>query len=541
MSVLMVPTDEIAFPSLGPQVCDFIEDFLVHGPGDLRGQPVKLDDEKQALIWRLYEVFPQDHPRAGRRRFRRAALSLRKGSAKTEFAALIAAVELHPDGPVRCDGFDAAGQPVGVGVTDPYIPLVAYTEEQSDELAYSALKTILEYSALVDDFDIGLSRILRIGGDGRAVSLSGSPDSRDGARTTFSVMDETHRWTTPKLRMAHRTMLANLPKRYLADAWNLEVTTAPAPGENSIAEDTMDYARLIHDGAVEDPRLFFFHRQASDNHDLTTDEGIRAAVLEASGPVAEWSDIDGIVEQWQDPTADRSYLERVWLNRMVRGSARAFDVTRWYELEDKDYEIQPKALVTAGFDGSRWDDSTAIVITEVSTGFQELYALWEKPVNLEVDYWEVPVNDLNDAVAELFKNYTVWRMYCDPPYWESTVAAWAGAYGEKRVIEWYTSRQTQVAQAIRAYHTAIVSGDIIHDGNRDLGRHIGNAVRKTLRRRDEDGKPLWTIYKEQPTSPHKIDAAMAAIISWAARQDALTAGVGIVTKSAYETRGVMVA
>lgn len=537
----MTPTDEHPFPSLGGQVVDFIESYLVFGPGDLRGQPVKLDDEKRGLIWRLYEVFPPGHPRAGRRRFRRAAISLRKGSAKTEFAALIAAVELHPNGPVRCDGFDASGVPVGVGVTDPYIPLVAYTEEQSDELAYSALKIILEHSEVADDFDIGLARIMRVGGDGMAVSLAGSPDSRDGARTTFSVMDETHRWTTPRLKMAHRTMLANLPKRFIADAWNLEVTTAPAPGEGSVAEDTMDYARLVKDGVIEDPRLLFFHRQAGDNHDLKTVKGIRAAVLEASGPVAEWSDVDGIVEQWQDPTADRSYLERVWLNRLVRGSQRAFNVTRWNELEDSDYSIPDGSLVTVGFDGARWDDATAIVVTEVVTGFQDLFELWERPTNLETEYWEVPIQDVDHAMSQLFERYQVFRAYCDPPYWETLVAEWTGRFGSQRVIEWWTHRPLQMARAIMAFHTAIASGEVIHSGARDLTRHIGNAVRRDIRRYDEEGRPLWTIYKEQPRSPHKIDAAMAAVLSWTARQDALSAGMGEVQTSAYERRGVVVA
>lgn len=541
MTVLMIPEDERPFPSLGGQVVNFIEDYLVHGPGDLRGQPVRLDDEKRALIWRLYEVFPKDHPRAGRRRFRRAALSLRKGSAKTEFAAMIAAVELHPEGPVRCDGFDAHGQPVGVGITDPYIPLVAYTEEQSDELAYSALKIILEYSRVVDDFDIGLGRIMRVGGDGVAVSLAGSPDSRDGARTTFSVMDETHRWTTPRLKRAHRTMLANLPKRFLSDAWNLEVTTAPAPGEGSVAEDTMDYARLVKDEALKDPRLFFFHRQAGDSHDLKTREGIRAAVIEASGPVAEWSDIDGIVEQWDDPTADRSYLERVWLNRLVRGSQRAFDVVRWQELEDEEYSIPDGSLVTVGFDGARWDDATAIVLTEVVTGFQDLFELWERPTNLDLEYWEVDISDVDRAMAEVFDRYQVWRAYCDPPYWETVVAEWIGRFGDKRVIEWWTNRPTAMARAIMSYHTAIMSGDLIHSGSRDLTRHIGNAVRRDIRRYDDDGRPLWTIYKEQPRSPHKIDAAMAAVLSWIARQDALAAGMGAANLSVYEKRGVVVA
>lgn len=537
MSVLVVPTDKAVYPSLGGQVVDFIESYLVHGPGDLRGEPVRLDEEKKALIWRIYEVFPQGHPQAGRRRFKRCALSLRKGTAKTELAALLAAVELHPDGPVRCDGFDAVGNPVGVGVTDPYIPMVAYTEEQSDELAYGALRVILAYSSLADDFDIGIERIMRVGGDGKAVSLATSPDARDGARTTFQVFDETHRFSLPRLRQAHRTMLANIPKRRLADAWTLEITTAPAPGEGSVAEDTMDYARQVHDGAITDSRLFFFHRQAGDHHDLTTEEGVRAAVIEASGPAAEWSDIDGIVEQWRDPTSDRTYLERVWLNRLVRASERAFDVEQWRALADPDYQIPAGSQITLGFDGARWHDSTAIVATEISTGFQQLLGLWERPENVEE--WETPVEDVKGVMAEAFERWSVCRVYCDPPYWETTVAEWAGEYGDKRVIEWWTNRNKQVAYAIRGFANAIAAGDLLHDGNEHLRRHIGNAVRKELHQRDEEGKPLWTIYKERSDSPHKIDAAMAAILSWEARSDAVAAGAGQRTVSVYEQRGLM--
>jgi len=543
LSVLSVPAlgvDGDRFPSLGGQVCDFIEAYLVYGPGDLRGQPIKLDQEKRGLIWRMYEVYPFDHPQAGRRRFKRCALSLRKGSAKTEFAALIAAAELHPFGPVRCDGFDANGEPVGIGVRDPYIPLVAYTEEQSDELAYAALKVILEFSDLADDFDIGLTRIVRIDGDGKAVSLSSAPDSRDGARTTFQLFDETHRLNTRRLKAAHRTMLANTPKRYLADAWSLETTTAPAPGEGSVAEDTMEYARQVASGAIEDSRLFFFHRQASDGHDLTTEDGIRAAVIEASGPVADWSDIEGICLQWQDPSSDKTYLERVWLNRLVRSSERAFDVEKWDSLADVDYVIPVGALITLGFDGSRWHDSTGIVATEVSTGFQAVLGYWVKPEVIPAGEWEVPAAEVDAVVAAAFQRWSIWRFYCDPPYWESTVATWAGRYGEKVVLEWWTNRQKQMSFAIKAFDTAIESGEILHDGDPDLRQHLGNSVRKTLKIRDEQGVPLYTIYKERPDSPFKIDLAMAAILSWEARNDALAAGVNTQKRSPYEDRGLVV-
>jgi phage terminase large subunit-like protein len=539
MTVLMIPQDEIAYPSLGPAICEWIEDNLVHGPGDLRGLPIKWDTEKRGLIYRMYEIYPRDHPQAGRRRFKRVALSLRKGSAKTELAAWIAAAELHPDAPVRFDQWDVDGQPIGKGVTDPYIPMCAYTEEQSDELAYGALRIILMYSKVADDFDIGLTRIMRIGGDGKALSLATAPDARDGARTTLNIFDETHRLTMPRQKMAHRTMLANIPKRRMSDAWSLEITTAPAPGENSVAEDTMDYARQVAGGAIQDSRLFYFHRQASEEHDLSTPEDIRAAVIEASGPVAEWSDIDGICEQFRDPTVDTAYLRRVWLNQLVRASERAFDVQRWDVLADPDYMPADGSRITLGFDGARWHDATALVGTEISTGFEMLLGLWEKPENIEE--WEVPADVVNDVVGEAFERWDVWRMYCDPPYWESSVAEWAGKYGEKRVVEWWTNRPKQMAYAIKAFDTAITSGDLLHDGNPHLARHIGNAVRRILRLRDEDGKPLWTIYKERTDSPHKIDAAMAAILSWEARGDALAAGVGVKQTSVYETRGIVAA
>ncbi len=42
---------------------------------------------------------------------------------------------------------------------------------------------------------------------------------------------------------------------------------------------------------------------------------------------------------------------------------------------------------------------------------------------------------------------------------------------------------------------------------------------------DEQGKKLWLIQKERPDSPHKIDAAVSATLSWEARTDAVAAGV----------------
>ena len=129
---------------MGREVCAFIEERAVYGPGSLQGEPYKIDPEFRAFLYRAYEVYPpivtkalagggpglhvrDRHPWAGRRRFKRVGLSVRKGLAKTEKEAVIVLVELHPDAPARCDGFDSSGRPVGRPVRSPYIPMRIFT------------------------------------------------------------------------------------------------------------------------------------------------------------------------------------------------------------------------------------------------------------------------------------------------------------------------------------------------------------------------------------------------------------------------------
>lgn len=556
MTVLMVPAlDAEPWPSLGPELIAWMQAKLIHGPGDLRGQQCRLDEEFQALLCRLYEIYPRGHELEGRRRFKRAGLSMAKGSVKSEFAAWVAAAELHPKAPVRFDHWDEDGQPIGRGVTDPYIPMLAYTEEQTEELAYGALRVILQEGPLAGDFDIGLERIVRRDGSGKAEAVAGSPNARDGARTTFQHFDETHRFDIEHLIRAHQVMLRNTTKRPLADPWSLETTTAYAPGGGSVAENTMDYARAVLDGTIkEESRLFFFHRQASDAHDLRTEEGRRAAVIEAAGPIkSKWKDVDAILGEWQDPKTDRAYWERVHTNRLVQQSRQAFDGERWRELALRpgaelpegldvvDGRVRPVAgeWITIGFDGSRYLDATGIVGTHIRSGFQWVIGVWERPPNARSD-WEVPELEVRVAMADAFETWEVWRLYADPPYWETVVAEWSGEYGDERVIAWRTNRWSIMARAVLAFANGIAEGDLSHDGDEHFARHVGNCQRMILNLWDDQHRErLWVVQKERSDSPKKIDVCVAAILSWEARRDALADGqTG--EASVYSTRGILV-
>jgi phage terminase large subunit-like protein len=371
-----------------------------------------------------------------------------------------------------------------------------------------------------------LNRILRKDGNGKAEAVAATPNARDGARTTFEHLDESHRITLDGQRRAWSVMLANLAKRPMADPWALETTTAPEPGAGSVAETTMDYVlKLMAADEPTDSRIFFYHREAGDEHDLTTRAGLRAAIIEASGPyIGKWTDVGRIMRRFDDGDADRPYAERVWLNRRVQSAAKAFDVPLWQGLARLDYQPPAGAPITLGFDGSRFDDATGLVATEIRTGFQWVPGLWEHPAELET--WEVPADQVDGVVADLHARYRVTRMYCDPPKWESWIASWAGRYGDKKVLEWWTNRRKPMAYAIRSFIGAMAAGELSHSGDARYTRHVGNACRLTTNLVDEEEKPLWILRKERPKSPHKIDLAMCGILSWEARNDAIAAGEG---------------
>jgi phage terminase large subunit-like protein len=481
-----------------------------------------------AFIVKAYEL----DPATGRRKVNRAFLSRPKGRAKSELAGALVCFEAL--GPCRFDGWDADGDPVGRVQTYPFIRCMA-TEEGQAGNTYDNVATMLEH--LVEHFgdefpgiDLGRnaqtsSRIFLEGG-GEIVPSTASSASKDGGKETFGVFDETHLYVLPETRAMHKTVRRNLVKRRAAEPWSLETSTMYAVGENSVAEATHQYYEAIKAGKVRDGGLLFDHRQAPHVEDLLDDAQLLPALEYVYGDAAGWMDLERIAADMREPDTDPADARRYFLNQPGTASAKAFDAGRWAELTSPDFVVPKKELIVVGFDGARWRDATALVGTHLETGHQWVLGAWESPVRPdEAEQWEVPAAEVNAALEAAFDQWRVVRVYADPPYWEETVAAWAGKYGERTVVEWWTHRPRQMAFALRAFRTAQTDGSLAHDGDALYARHIANAVKRDARVRDDDGKPMWTIQKDRHDSPRKIDAAMAGCLSWEARRDAITAGL----------------
>jgi hypothetical protein len=113
-------------------------------------------------------------------------------------------------------------------------------------------------------------------------------------------------------------------------------------------------------------------------------------------------------------------------------------------------------------------------------------------------------------VEAAFERYKVGLLYADPQKIEHLTDRWTGRWGKDRVADFVTNlRSRKLGDAVGCYLAAVAGGDMTHDGDSVFARHMANARRKVLPALDDDGRNLFTLTKDRPHSPNKIDAAMA--------------------------------
>jgi phage terminase large subunit-like protein len=505
------------FLSLGWALIQWMEHYLCHGPGDLRGEPIRLDPEFAAFIVKAYEVDEN-----GRRKVNRAFLSRPKGRAKSELAGMIVCAEAL--GPVRFDHFDADGNPVGRPVKDPFIRCLA-TEEGQAGNTYDNVQVMLGHLAehFADDFgrvDVGLTRVF-LGSGGEIRPSTAASASKDGGKETFVVADETHLWVLPELRSMHDTVTRNLVKRKIAEPWMLETSTMYQPGHGSVAESTHDYHRSIASGDVKNRGLLFDHQSGTIPEDWEDDEQMVAGLRESYGAAAEWMDFDRILGEIRDPKTTKASACRYFLNKAVAEEEQWVTPYKWAALTIDQPELGEWAPVALGFDGSDTDDNTALIAVTMSDPPHVFtLGIWGPPEDAED--WHVPRASVRETVKDAFKRFQVAAMFCDPPYWRDEIADWAALYGDKVVIEFPTASWSRMAKAVDRLGMMIQTGALTHDDDRTLAQHIVNARKSQMNsRRPELG---FVLVKDRPNSPRKIDAAVAACLAVEARAWATSRG-----------------
>lgn len=525
------PPEPGAVPSLGFEVIDWISEMLA-APDRGEYEPFVLYPEQEDFVLRYYEI----NPRTGKRRFRRGVISRPRGWGKSPFLAALAIVEAL--GPVVPDGWDADGQPVGKPwseVRTPLVQIAAVSETQTKNTWAPLLEMLQgpvleEYPGLepLDSF-VNLPR-------GRIEPITSSARTVKGNKPVFAVLDQTEEWVRSNngLRLAE-TMRINAAK---VGGTTIESPNAYIPGEGSVAEESAAFWTKIREGRARDDGLYYDHREAPPETDMTDRDSLLAGLAYTYGDSADRNgghvDLDTIVATIWDPGTDPQTSRADFLNQITHASDSWISQPEWAGVAAADKVVGRGEEIVLGFDGSRRrnrgvTDATALVGCRVSDGHLFLLGCWEQPDGPFGQDWQVPIVEVLATVEDAFRDYKVVGMYADPARWESHVAKWEADHGRRlklkastqHPIEWWMTggRSFQIVRALEKFRSSVVDGELTHDGSSVLTRHILNARRRSSRTGIQ-------IMKEHPDSPNKIDAAIAAVLAWQARVDAMAKGLG---------------
>jgi len=511
--------------TLGWEILGWAAENLLQPDGPRAGEPWRFTDEQALFVLNWYAV-----DRAGRFVYRYGMFRRMKGHGKDPLGAALCCIEFV--GPCRFSHWNGS-QPVAMPHSAAWIQTAAVSREQTRN-TMTLFPGMLSPAAIAGyEIDLGKEIIYGLRGRKRIEAVTSSPRALEGGRATFVLKNETHHWLRPNEGHEMSKVIArNAAKSRDGASRVLAISNAHAPGEDSDAEhDWEAYRQMQQSPAGTD--ILYDSLEAPEILDLDDDAAVRAGIVTARGD-SEWIDPERLLAEIRDPRTTAAMARRFYLNQITALEDKPFDVRRFEELKRADYVPQAGALVTLGFDGSLSRDHTALIGTEVETGYQWVIGYWE-PAGPEP---QIDFAAVDETVAYAFERFKVWRMYADPYKWGTYLAKWAGQYGEV-VYAWATTAYRKMAHALAQYRVAIVRGDLSHDGDHRLIGAISNSFKQMHGFRDDDDLLMWTIQKERPDSPLKIDAAIAACLSWQAREDAIAAGAHLVTPSVYEERGVL--
>ena len=360
------------------------------------------------------------------------------------------------------------------------------------------------------DVKRGYREMRKRGDSGRIRVLAADVDTADGVIPTLALVDELHRHRSADLYGIFRDGLGPRAGRM--------ITISTAGGHELSPLGSMRDAALklpsversgAHTYATTENHAYAMHEWA-----LRKEDDLDDLLVVALANPASWQTLDALRARHDSP----SMLPWQWA-RFACGvwvSSEAWWITGedWNALAQAG-EIAPGDRITLGFDGARVGDSTALVACRLSDGLLSLVSCWEAPADAPT--WETPANEVDAVLAETMERFRVIRGYFDPPLWRSEIDNWAREYGD-RVVQRYETSRSRMMGAVERFRTDVATQRLHHSGDVTLTRHVLNAQTREAR-----GGGYW-LTKDRPGSQHKIDAAVAAVLAYEARADALAHG-----------------
>lgn len=403
------------------------------------------------------------------------------------------------------------GEAMGHPWPTPLIQLLASSEDQVRNV-YDPLKGMARGDRLKHRMLIREGFIRIVGDDNdpdnnRIDVVTSSAMSRLGNPITFCVQDETQLYTaTNKLIKVAETMRRGAAAM---GGRSIETTNCYDPSEQSVAQRTRE-------SKAKDVFRFYEPPPPDLKYSSKADRKKIHKFNYAGSPHADLAGIES--ESAELMEKDPGQAERFYGNRIVAGLG-TWMPKDWWTDRHKPRDVAKGTQIVLGFDGSDVDDITGIR-AQTQDGYQFTPetphggpTIW----NPEEHGGQVPRLEVDAAVEWLFDHFRVVRMYCDPPYWETEVDAWAARHGEKRVLRFETYRPVQMHAACERLLVDVAKDEspFHHDGCEITTQHMGNA------RKAERPQNRYILCK--PGDGRKMDMAVVSVLCNEAAGDATAA------------------
>ncbi len=436
--------------------------------------------------------------------------------------------------------------------------------------------------------DVGKTVIYAYGGQRKIQAVTSSPRSLEGNRPTLVIKNETHHWQKNNDGIAMADAIErNATKAKGGAARTLSITNAPEPSEDSVAlRERKAYddqaAGLEADtgtlyDSLEAPATARLRPIFPDEEDKARREADRLGVPEISREVKEaatrrylsrvlavvaggawWLDIPSLVNSILNPRNAPSRSRRFWYNQITTSEdawvdPRAVDAAiselakAARDKEDRDsrtlmeagWLVLPDEPIVMFFDGSKSDDSTALVGCRISDGYIFTIGVWQKPRGKRGDGWLAPREAVHARVIQAFSRFDIVAFWADPShakddedssrYWDGYIDRWMTTYKDrldplfwaikgghrKHAIMFDMAGPEQQKMFIAAAETFVEDIEQLSDieefapafeidGHPALVSHLKNAVRYPTG---------WgvSLMKDGRESLRKIDLAVCAV------------------------------
>lgn len=458
-------------PTYGPLAAAWMEANLVHGEGDLFGQPFKCTADQRQFLDKLLRY----DPKSGRLIVREALLGRAKGWGKTEF---VAAVVL----------FFLAGP---IAPLAPNIPIAAASFEQAD-LLFGTARVMVTEGPLKPFLEAYDTEIMVRSGPGRAFRVAAAAGTNDGGRPTLFAADELHEWSGNKARV-FLVITNSIAKR--RDGLVLMISTAGSQ-DSELLRAKYDKGKAIEAGVVVDDSFLMDWAEADAALNPHDGPEVRAEMARQANPhVDQFGTLEFVERRWHETPEHewRRYFGNQW---WVPPLDSWLPIGAWTACEGA-VTISPDLPTWVGVDMALKHDSIACVVVQPQP---------DGRVFTQAKVWfpsgsTVDVAAVENHLRDLHRNLTLREVAYDPAYFERSAQVLAD--DGLPMVEFPQSASRMVPACQTAYEL-ICTGVVVHDGDAVFADQVVSASP-----RETDGG--WRLSKGK--SKRKIDAAIALVMA----------------------------